>query len=283
MSTAILYHWRLHPGREDEFTEAWRQVTLAIYKYCGSQGSRLHRAEDGSYWAYACWPSEEKRQACFSGESKLDVDLAMTTMKECIAEGFDETQLRIVSDLLGESAKRKDMPTLSTERLIMRPLAFSDAESLFPALQDEENMRYWSRGPLESVEKVREYIRWNIDGLDVECFALTKSETPEDAFGWAILMHKGPGQGEIGYIMRPDAQGQGFAREAGRALMKHALETRKLRRIYGDVDPENAASIRLLEALGMRREGHHRATWETHIGTRDSYIYARLATDAPPQ
>ena len=67
--------------------------------------------------------------------------------------------------------------------------------------------------------------------------------------------------------------------EAGQALMRHAFETRKLRRVSADIDPENAASIRLLETLGMRREGHLRATWETHLGVRDSYIYARLATD----
>lgn len=283
MSTAVLYHWRLHPGREDDFTEAWRQVTLAIYKHCGSQGSRLHRHEDGSYWAYACWPSEEARQACFGGDSKLNVDQAIATMKECVAERFDETPLRFVSDLLGTNAAVKDVPVLRTARLVLRPLEFSDAEALYPALSDEANMRYWSRGPIESVEKVREYIRWNVDGPGVECFAVTREAAQSDALGWVILMHKGEGQGEVGYILRPDAQGQGFAREAGQALMHHALHTRKLRRVYADVDPDNEASTRLLEDLGMQREGHLRATWETHLGVRDSYIYARLPTDPSPE
>jgi ribosomal-protein-alanine N-acetyltransferase len=282
MSTAIVYHWKLHPGREDDFTEAWREVTLAIYKPCGSQGSRLHRDEGGGYWAYACWPSEEKRKACFSEDSTLKVDQAIATMKECVATRFDETQLTIVSDLLGEKAKQKDIPVLETERLHLRPLEFADADALFPALSSEENMRYWSRGPIESVEKVREYIRWNVDGADVECFALTKLEATSDAMGWVILMHKGEGQAEVGYILRPDAQGQGFAREAGHALMRHALETRKLRRVFADVDPDNQGSIKLLENLGMSREGHLRATWETHIGVRDSYIYGRLASDSAP-
>ncbi len=283
MSTAVLYHWRLHPGREDDFTEAWRQLTLAIYKHCGSQGSRLHRNEDGSYWAYACWPSEEKRVACFAGDAELNVDEAMATMKDCVAERFDEMKLSIAVDLLGEKAAVKEMPTLRTARLLLRPLEFSDAEALFPALCDEANMRYWSRGPIESVEKVREYIRWNVDGIDVECFAVTKAEAQQDALGWVILMHKGKGQGELGYILRPDAQGQGFAREAGHALMHHAFRTRKLRRVYADVDPENEASTKLLEDLGMRREGHLRATWETHLGIRDSYIYSRLPTDPEPE
>ncbi len=281
MSTAIVYRWKLHPGREDEFTAAWREVTLAIYRR-GSQGSCLHRDEAGEYWAYASWPSDEKRQACFSEDSKLKVDQAIATMKDCVATRFDETKLTVVSDLLGTKAKRKEMPVIETERLHLRPLQFTDAESLFPALSGEDNMRYWSRGPIESVEKVREYIRWNIDGEDVECFAVTKREATSDALGWVILMHKGKGQAELGYIFRPDAQRQGFAREAGHALMRHALETRLLRRVFADVDPDNAGSIKLLEALGMTREGHLRATYETHIGIRDSYIYARLAIDPDP-
>jgi RimJ/RimL family protein N-acetyltransferase len=211
------------------------------------------------------------------------VDDAIATMKACVAERFDETTLRFVSDLLGDKAAVKDMPTLKTARLVLRALRFSDAEALYPALCDEANMRYWSRGPIESVEKVREYIRWNVDAANVECFAVTREEAQADALGWVILMHKGPGQAEVGYILRPDAQGQGYAREAGHALMHHALHTRKLRRVFADVDPENEASTRLLEDLGMHKEGHLRATWETHLGVRDSYIYSRLSTDPAPE
>ena len=48
------------------------------------------------------------------------------------------------------------------------------------------------------------------------------------------------------------------------------------RRVFADTDPENAASNRLLETLGFRREGLLRAEWETHIGVRDSVIWGLL-------
>lgn len=203
----------------------------------------------------------------------------MTLLKECIAEGYPETKLELLSDLLGDKAAQADVPTLKTERLVLRPMEYSDASALYPALSDEANMRYWSRGPLKSVDEVREYIGWNIESSTVQCFAVAKSEAPDSALGWTILMDRNPGQAELGYILRPDAQGQGYAKEAVGEVLRHAFETRELRRVYADLDPDNEASLRLLEGLGMRREGHLRANWETHIGVRDSYIYARLAGD----
>lgn len=51
------------------------------------------------------------------------------------------------------------------------------------------------------------------------------------------------------------------------------------RRVFADVDPENVGSVRLLEALGFKLEGHLRQEWETHIGIRDSLIYGLLADE----
>ena len=59
------------------------------------------------------------------------------------------------------------------------------------------------------------------------------------------------------------------------------------RRVFADTDPENDASIALLQRLGFRREGVLRAEWETHIGVRDSVILGLLKDEwrtpvAPP-
>ena len=43
-----LYRWKLKPGKEEQFREAWSQVTIAIREQSGSLGSRLHRSEDGT-------------------------------------------------------------------------------------------------------------------------------------------------------------------------------------------------------------------------------------------
>jgi hypothetical protein len=53
---AVVYRWKLIPGREAEFEEGWKAGTAAIAREFGGWGSRLHRGEDGWVWAYAQWP-----------------------------------------------------------------------------------------------------------------------------------------------------------------------------------------------------------------------------------
>ena len=171
------------------------------------------------------------------------------------------------------------MTTLRSERLTLRPLAFSDAAQLLPALRDEANMRYWSRGPLATVDEVREYISYNVEGKGVQSFAITETARQEAALGWVILIDRGEKKAELGYILRPDAQGRGIAREAIGCVLDHAFASRGLRRIYADIDPENQRSIDAMLALGFAYEGRLRATWETHIGVRDSVIYSLLRSD----
>jgi [ribosomal protein S5]-alanine N-acetyltransferase len=171
------------------------------------------------------------------------------------------------------------IPTLTTQRLVLRGLRLDDAGELHAALSDDANMRYWSCGPIATVEEVREYIRWNVEGEGVQCFAIAWAEARDVALGWVVLIDRRKDMLEIGFITTPATQGQGVAREATRCVVDYAFETRGIRRIYADVDPDNAASIKLIEWLGLRREGHLRGTWETHIGVRDSLIYGLLRSD----
>ena len=131
------------------------------------------------------------------------------------------------------------MTTLRTDRLTLRALAFADAAQLLPALRDEANMHYWSRGPIATVEEVREYISFNVEGQGVQCLAITESPSPEAALGWVILIDRGDKQAELGFILRPDAQGRGIAREAIGCALDHAFESRAMRRVYADIDPDN--------------------------------------------
>lgn len=55
----VLIEFILKPGREDEFVEAWRDLTRYIRQHFDSRGSRLHRAGDGRYIGYAQWPDEK--------------------------------------------------------------------------------------------------------------------------------------------------------------------------------------------------------------------------------
>ncbi|MFG2391209.1 hypothetical protein ACGFYF_20195 [Streptomyces lavendulae] len=96
---AVVYRWRLHEGKERQFVEGWRRVTDAIHARCGSYGSRLHRADDGTWVAYARWPDAESRERCAVPDPE-----GVALMSGAIAERFPETRLQIVEDLLAEPA-----------------------------------------------------------------------------------------------------------------------------------------------------------------------------------
>lgn len=98
MFTAI-YHWRLKPGLEDQFREAWADVTRAIRPDCGSYGSSLFREADGSWSAIACWPSAEARDAC-SETSPADPSV-VARMRDAIEERLETRELELDTYLWG--------------------------------------------------------------------------------------------------------------------------------------------------------------------------------------
>lgn len=281
MEQTVIYRWRLKPGREKDFEEAWAEGTQEIRSRCQSGGAELHCGPDGVFYSLARWPSLVARRTCFEDPHWNDAAW-MATMKECTLERLPELSLEGLRDLRKSDKEMRIPPVLTTDRLTLRPLTFDDAEGVAPALCDEKNMTYWSRGPLEGVEAVREYISWNVAGAGIECWAITESARDHDALGWVILMDRDKDILELGYILRPDAQGRGLAREAVTKAISHAFHTRGVRRLYADIDPDNASSVKAMKALGFSYEGLLRGTWKTHLGVRDSVIYARLSTDPDP-
>lgn len=275
MSVAILYRWRIKAGRERDFAQAWSEGTRLIHLHCGSYGARLHRAERGEFWSYARWPSEAARRSCFA-HPEVASAACFATMRDCVEHRFDEVVMDLLDDRLAEPKQTHPSVSLTTQRLILRPLTVEDAPALHGALSDPETMRYWSRGPHASLDDTRTTVRRNVGNGDHQSFAITERDGSDEAVGWVVLIDRKPGVGEIGYLLRPDARGRGLAREAVSAVVDHGITIRGFRRIYADTDPENEASVRLLRALGFALEGTLVGQWQTHLGVRDSAIYARV-------
>lgn len=97
-----LYRWKLKEGLEEKFREGWLRRTAEIYRNCGSLGSRLHRADDGTWVAYAQWPDRQTWEAA-RGVAVTDTE-APLLMKESIEVSYPETLLEVAEDLLAERA-----------------------------------------------------------------------------------------------------------------------------------------------------------------------------------
>ncbi|QJQ32502.1 GNAT family N-acetyltransferase [Sphingomonas lacunae] len=170
------------------------------------------------------------------------------------------------------------LPTLIASRLTLRPLRDEDSAALHPVFADPAVMQWWSHGPHQSPEKTREVVALNaLQEPGYACWAITLDGGA--AHGWVTLKDRRPGVSEIGYLIGRSLWGQGYGREAVTAVLDHGFACPGQRRVYADVDPENAPSIRLLERLGFVLEGHLREEWETHIGVRDTILYGLLARE----
>ena len=82
----------------------------------------------------------------------------------------------------------------------------------------------------------------------------------------------------MGYVLRRESWGNGYATEGARVVLRIGFEMLNAHRVFATVDTENASSIRVLEKLGMKREGTHRQSfWSPfHESWRDSHCYAIL-------
>jgi RimJ/RimL family protein N-acetyltransferase len=87
------------------------------------------------------------------------------------------------------------------------------------------------------------------------------------------------GSGDVGYVLDRQHWGHGYMTEATRALVGFGFGRLALHRIWAACDVDNHASARVLEKLGMRREGHLRQSRRQQGEWRDSYLYAILEPD----
>jgi len=91
----VLYRWRVNAEKETQFIAAWSEITAFYREHCGSLGSRLHRGDDGVFYAYAQWHSVEDRDRAFESSPKSE---AGATMRAAIEESFPEVRLEMLAD-----------------------------------------------------------------------------------------------------------------------------------------------------------------------------------------
>jgi len=177
------------------------------------------------------------------------------------------------------------VPELVAPRVRLRALDERDADALFAMFSNPETMRWWSSGPWPDrsradalLAKARddlargEAIRWGVERRDTGVLAGTCS-----LFAFSAQNRRA----EVGYLLAHEHWGAGLMREAIGAVTDWAFDALGLIRVEADVDPRNAASLRLVEALGFRREGLLRSRWIVEGVVSDSVLLGLLADERP--
>jgi len=163
---------------------------------------------------------------------------------------------------------------------MLRWISEDDIDSLYEIFSNSHVMRYWCSEPLPDREAAADLQREIAGGNENETMfkwglALRDSNT---VIGTTTLfnLNLDNGRAELGYAMSHAHWGKGYMNEALNALVSHAFEVMDLRRLEADVDPRNAASIRVLEKLGFQREGFLRERWHVNGEIQDAFFYGLL-------
>ena len=142
---------------------------------------------------------------------------------------------------------------LETERLFLRPLNETDSDAIYSMRSDEDVMRY-IREP-QNRDETESWIRlvssrWETDKLGF-CGVYEKSSG--ELAGWCgIWRLKETDELEIGYAIAKRFWNRGYATEAAEVFLRYAFENINSGTITAVAEPENTASRRVMEKLGMR-------------------------------
>ena len=175
------------------------------------------------------------------------------------------------------------IPTLETERLILRKMLVSDKEDIYAYSCREDVTEFLTWAPHTSMEYTQDYLRY-----------IGQRYSVGDYFDWAVV-EKASGRvigscgftrfdypndaGEIGYVFHPDFGGKGYATEAVGEVVRFGFVALKLHRIEARYLKGNDRSCKLMERLGMRFEGERREAMLVKGAYRTVGTYSMLASE----
>ena len=170
-----------------------------------------------------------------------------------------------------------------TERLVLRRYTHDDIPDLLEFASQPSVARVTSGWIPATEDGVRKYIDLQNSFQPFEkdkVFELAVARKEDGkVIGLIGLICQDHAQGEMGWALAVEHRGQGYATEAARALMDYGFNALGLHRIHADTGVDNRASWRIMERLGMRREGLLRGAVYEEGKWVDRYIYGILVDE----
>lgn len=156
---------------------------------------------------------------------------------------------------------------IRTERLLLRPARIQDLEDVHAMLSHPAAMRYWATPEHETMEESRDWLAAMVEsGSDSDFLVEYKGRVIGKAGAWRLP--------EVGFLLHPDHWGKGLAHEAMSAAVAHLFARPDVQELTADVDPRNAASLRLLARLGFVETGRAERTLQWRDEWCDSVYLA---------
>lgn len=152
-----------------------------------------------------------------------------------------------------------NIPTLQTDRLILRRITKNDINDVYSYARDPEVSKYLLWNPHPSIEFTKLYLKtvdsfykrakfydWGIvckeNGMLIGTCGFSEIDTENDS-------------AEVGYVLNREYWGRGIAAEALKEVIQFGFEVLGLHRIEARYMTQNSRSVRVLEKCGMKFEG----------------------------
>lgn len=174
-----------------------------------------------------------------------------------------------------------------TERLTIRPVQERDVDEVWSYRSLPEVTRWLGRRPRDRDDLAASLLA---DPEEPALVVELEGRVVGDLMvrvgdGWAqsdVREQAVRSQAELGWVLAPAVQGRGLAREVVTELLDVCFVGLGVRRVTAVCFADNEPSWRLMEKLGMRREGHSvQDALHADLGWLDGYTYAILATEWP--
>ena len=142
---------------------------------------------------------------------------------------------------------------ITSGEIVFRRLTSSDLDVMIEMKTDDQMMRYTSFGRAQSVEDIKKNLNKCIDDESKD-HPLgvwgTELKSSGDFLGWFMLKKERHPFAELGYMIRKKYWGKGLTTKSVQLLLDYGFSI-NLQKICAVTDPENKASIRVLEKTGF--------------------------------
>jgi ribosomal-protein-alanine N-acetyltransferase len=154
--------------------------------------------------------------------------------------------------------------------IVLRPVAVDDAQNLLELLSDPE-VAVWLRGAGQEgpfdLDECASIVRQKVAHWTAHGFGMSLAFVGDRCVGRAIAQHNrvaGRSEVEIGWAVVSDMWGQGIATKLGGHALACATDA-GFERVVAFTRPDNVASRRVMEKLGLRYERHFEHTGLRHV------------------
>ncbi|MEN0003509.1 MAG: GNAT family N-acetyltransferase [Bacteroidota bacterium] len=153
---------------------------------------------------------------------------------------------------------QKQSQTLTTPRLLLRPTDEQDAAMVLALLNSPKWLQFIGDRKVYDLEAAKAYIRERmlpqLERLGFSNFTIIRQADGAKMGSVGLYDREGLEGVDIGFALLPEFEGQGYAFEASQKVLQTAQDVWGVRVIKAITLPENGASMRLLEKLGLRQK-----------------------------